>query len=232
MGLWLSHNGRSYHVPLERSRCPFGCARAWFRCPGCGRRCAILYLRTGYFACRRCQALVYPSQRERFSWRAFRRRDRIIERLGGNGGLIPVVKPAGMWWRTFDRLQVLAREAELQGLLGGMQQFKSRQNSGRPAAGEGRGGGQVGRGKGSCAAGGECEEGRGHARPAAGLSRSPVGDLQIADPVVTTERRMKASQSLSGPRLPAIRLGRQETAWRVEGRTGQTSAWRSSFREG
>ena len=58
-GLWLSHNGRSYHVPIERLRCPFGGARAWFRCPVCGRRCAILYLRAGYFACRRCQALVY-----------------------------------------------------------------------------------------------------------------------------------------------------------------------------
>jgi hypothetical protein len=49
---------------LTRTLCTFGGARAWFTCPGCGRRCAILYARLGRFRCRSCLRLAYASTRE------------------------------------------------------------------------------------------------------------------------------------------------------------------------
>ena len=63
------------------------------------------------FACRQCNRLAYRSQREADDDRATRRADTIRRRrrrrlgwepgiLNGNG-----LKPKGMHWRTFDRLQ-------------------------------------------------------------------------------------------------------------------------------
>ena len=51
-------------VALDRTRCAFGGARAWFRCSGCAGRVAILYLHGGLFRCRRCHDLPYVSQAE------------------------------------------------------------------------------------------------------------------------------------------------------------------------
>jgi len=41
-------------------------SRAWFQCPDCGRRCAVLFgvSRRGNFACRTCQRLAYSSETE------------------------------------------------------------------------------------------------------------------------------------------------------------------------
>lgn len=49
-----------------------GWMRSWFRCPGCGTRVAILYLRK-YFRCHHCFGLVYPSQKVTPSQRALTR---------------------------------------------------------------------------------------------------------------------------------------------------------------
>ena len=52
-------------IPLTATRPHFGGRRIWFRCPAgtnsekpCGRRCAMLYLLNGRFACRACHSLV------------------------------------------------------------------------------------------------------------------------------------------------------------------------------
>lgn len=50
-------------VSLTTTPCNFGGRRAWFRCPGCGSRCAILYGVDGWFRCRGCHHLAYPSTR-------------------------------------------------------------------------------------------------------------------------------------------------------------------------
>ena len=51
--LSYSVNGeqRTQHVPIVRTACNFGGTRPWFRCPVCGRRMAVLYMRAGRFAC-------------------------------------------------------------------------------------------------------------------------------------------------------------------------------------
>ena len=97
-----------YPVYLEWTPCNFGGRRAWFVCParGCGRRVAILY-GGSIFACRHCHRLAYPSQRETWDDRAARRADRIRARLGWERGILNAkgLKPQGMHWRTFERLE-------------------------------------------------------------------------------------------------------------------------------
>ena len=97
----------------------FGGTRVYFTCPGakCGRRVAVLYFRRGLFRCRRCHGLAYESQREGAVRRARRRADKLRARLGWpqRRAFAPpiVVKPKGMWCRTFERLRgdVMAAES-------------------------------------------------------------------------------------------------------------------------
>jgi hypothetical protein len=103
---------RHYPVAVEWTPCPFGGNRAWFRCPACSRRAAILYGAT-VFACRHCLQLAYESQREAPHRRALRKAQGIHERLGGTGIIHePVFKPKGMHWRTYSRHMERMQEAE------------------------------------------------------------------------------------------------------------------------
>lgn len=52
------------HVPLARTACTLGGTRAWFKCPGCNRRVALLLLRGQRFRCRTCQDVAYRVQSE------------------------------------------------------------------------------------------------------------------------------------------------------------------------
>ena len=96
-----------YPVSLEWTGCNLGGRRAWFLCParGCGRRVAILF-GGSIFACRHCHNLAYECQRETNDDRAMRRADTIRRRLGWGAGIANPkgVKPKGMHWRTFERL--------------------------------------------------------------------------------------------------------------------------------
>jgi hypothetical protein len=88
-------------VAVERMPCHFGGDRAWFHCPKCGRRAALLYL-SSIFTCRVCLNLAYESQQEASYDRALRKAQRIHERLGGTGVLLdPIPKPKGMHWQTY-----------------------------------------------------------------------------------------------------------------------------------
>ena len=85
---WLAQLARlqevpvtSYHVewggvpiPVDTVRLTYG-ARAYFRCPRCGRRCEAVYLVLGRSACRKCQRLGYRSQAHRPGslWRTLER---------------------------------------------------------------------------------------------------------------------------------------------------------------
>jgi hypothetical protein len=96
----------------------FGGVRTYFLCPGaeCGRRVSVLYFRRGVFRCRHCHGLAYESQREDARRRARRRADKLRARLGWpqqRALAVPiVVKPRGMWSRTFERLRGYAIAAE------------------------------------------------------------------------------------------------------------------------
>ena len=104
----------SYPVPLDWTPCHYGGARPWFRCPGCGRRVAILY-GGRLFRCRHCYGLAYQSTREDASLRLMYKAQAIRERLGGRDSShnrYPS-KPKGMHWTTYDRLCSDALDAEM-----------------------------------------------------------------------------------------------------------------------
>jgi len=92
-------------VRLDWTACHFGGNRAWFRCPRCNRRVAMLY-GGGVFACRHCHQLAYDCQRETAGDRATRQADKLRERLGWEAGILNGNgwKPKWMRWRTFERL--------------------------------------------------------------------------------------------------------------------------------
>jgi len=64
-------------IPITTTPCHLGGKRHWFECSlsahgiYCGRRVAILYLKDGYFACRRCHDLTYRSQKENRRYKTF-----------------------------------------------------------------------------------------------------------------------------------------------------------------
>lgn len=110
-------------IPLAWTPCTYGGERAWFVCPGCQRRRAILYSAAGRFRCRRCHDRAYGSTREDDLDRLYRRRDAIMDKLGGTREgrsywHFPG-KPARMHHRTYARLYIewLRIEAALDNAL-------------------------------------------------------------------------------------------------------------------
>src|SRR5579862_377925 len=102
---------RHHPVAVEWAPCHFGGNRAWFRCPNCGRRAAILYGAT-VFTCRRCLHLAYQTQREAPHYRALYKAQAIHQKLGGTGIIDDLVfKPKGMHWRTYSRQMARLQEA-------------------------------------------------------------------------------------------------------------------------
>jgi hypothetical protein len=95
--------------------------RRWFRCPGCGRRCAILYGGVR-FRCRRCYRLAYQSQNEAPMWRGLAQAQKLRQRFGGSGAMdepFPA-KPKGMHWTTYE---AFCRKAErLEGRVNAMEE--------------------------------------------------------------------------------------------------------------
>ena len=103
----------SQSVTIERLPCRFGGSRAYFRCM-CNKRVVKLYAAGKHFRCRHCYHLPYSSKNESQLDRAIRHRNKQRRRLSGNIGLEASMaqKPKGMWWRTYQRLQERAHEAE------------------------------------------------------------------------------------------------------------------------
>lgn len=114
-------------VYMARTPCTYGGTRAWWLCPFCGRRVAVLYSGGKHYACRHCYKLAYASQGESVDDRASRRANKIRKQLGwepgilnGNGG-----KPKGMRWKTYQRLAI-EHDALVNFSLGWMQQRMQR----------------------------------------------------------------------------------------------------------
>jgi hypothetical protein len=111
-------------IALTWTPCRYGGQRPWFICPGvvngrmCSRRVAILDGAGRYFLCRHCYDLTYESQREDLPKRLISKAQKIRQRLGGSASLIKPFpsKPKGMHCRTYSRLYLKARSAELVGM--------------------------------------------------------------------------------------------------------------------
>jgi hypothetical protein len=98
---------REQNIGVTCTPCHFGGRRVWFVCPGCQRRCAILF--AGYmFACKGCHRLKYESQRSGRAWTGFNTMRRIRKQLGAYPTADvwqPIPKrPRGMWQRRYDRI--------------------------------------------------------------------------------------------------------------------------------
>lgn len=92
-------------VSIERTRCNYGGERVWFQCPTCGRRCELLYLRFGRFACRKCNHVAYSSQAGGVLDRLTHKLDKLRKRIERG-------RPKGMRLHTYDRLRGECLELE------------------------------------------------------------------------------------------------------------------------
>ena len=100
-----SNEAQHQWVYLDQTPCNLGGSRAWFRCPCCSRRVALMYGRS-QFACRHCLQLAYASQRETADKRALRKVDRLRSKLHWGPGVMSIdrSKPKGMHDQTYARL--------------------------------------------------------------------------------------------------------------------------------
>ena len=94
-------NGKpaNQRISLDTTRCNYGGVRPWFICPIRGERVAVMYLRAGRFACRRCQRLAYASQSGDAIDRTWRRQHKAEARLDDDWQ-----RPKGMHRTTHERL--------------------------------------------------------------------------------------------------------------------------------
>ena len=86
--------------------------RGWWGCPGCGRRCAKLYL-YGRFLCRGCAGLHYESQSAAPHRRALLRFQKLRSRLLDDFGDLQRPK----WMRTAKFAALLAETKQLEASL-------------------------------------------------------------------------------------------------------------------
>ena len=103
-------------VPYVYTATEFGGQRAWFRCPGCGSRCRVLY-GTDSLRCRKYRGLKYQSQYETPPFRTLERARKIRRRLGksGRAGDPLPAKPRYMHWKKYRRLERLVFRLESAG---------------------------------------------------------------------------------------------------------------------
>jgi hypothetical protein len=95
----------NYPVMIDWTPCNYGGRRAWWLCPCCGRRVAILYSGK-MFACRQCHRLDYESTRTAPDSKPYERADNVRRQLGWCAGVANPAgnKPKGMHWKTFERM--------------------------------------------------------------------------------------------------------------------------------
>jgi hypothetical protein len=125
-------------IRTNATPCNFGRQRHWLHCPHCGRRVFKLYYyphtvnQAGqyvhYFACRHCLRLTYQARRERgfdlHQSRCFDAHDRMTDWARVHGVTsykadrrqweVPPEKPAGMRWRTYERIAGKWEKAAMQ----------------------------------------------------------------------------------------------------------------------
>ena len=92
-----------YDIALTRTNCTTGGTRPWFKCPACGRRCAILYAKHDFhFTCRECCDLSYESKNLSDAWRLLRQSQKVQRKLDWHGP--DGERPKWMHETTYQRL--------------------------------------------------------------------------------------------------------------------------------
>jgi hypothetical protein len=94
----------------------YGGRRPWWRCPGCARRCAVLFHDEGRFRCRTCLGLTYTMSQLSDHLRPLRQSVKRQLRFGWEIGQPFPAKPPRMhqatWRRVVESYNVKAREAQ------------------------------------------------------------------------------------------------------------------------
>jgi hypothetical protein len=111
-------------IALERTACTYGGTRAWFNCPTCSRRCAVLYMRMSRFQCRLCHDLRYQCQSEDALGRGQIALEKIEAKLDSYWQ-----KPKGMHLSTRERL--VSRIIEIEMMRDDIMNFVTLQHSSR-----------------------------------------------------------------------------------------------------
>jgi hypothetical protein len=116
-GIALSVVGNAVHVidgaadffiAIERTACNYGGSRAWFLCPRCGDRRAVLYdSGDNVFGCRRCMRLIHTSATECELDRRLRKMNKAAARLAEYNA-----KQKWQRWATFERIYSQRVKAE------------------------------------------------------------------------------------------------------------------------
>jgi hypothetical protein len=70
-------------IPFVFTPTRFGGRRAWFRCPGCGLGCRVLY-GVNSLRCRKCRRLKFESRYQMPAFRLLGRARKIRRRLGAS----------------------------------------------------------------------------------------------------------------------------------------------------
>ncbi|WP_459918681.1 hypothetical protein [Desulfocicer niacini] len=107
-------------IPLDWTPCNYGGKRPWWRCPHCGRRCAVIYGAGKHFSCRVCYGLAYTSTCETDRDRLFSKADKLWKKIGAKQGAanpLPIFKPKGMHQKTWDRIRREIQTLEHQGWM-------------------------------------------------------------------------------------------------------------------
>ena len=107
-------NGEDWQPVTQQVRfvetpCHYGGNRKWFLCPGCERRCGILYSGGPLFLCRTCYQIPYSSQTKGPIDRMILKKQKLEDKIFDDTGFR---KRKGMHWSTFKRLLKLHIELE------------------------------------------------------------------------------------------------------------------------
>ncbi len=100
INLIYSLDGRNASQTIMRAStsCHYGGSRPWFQCPVCQHRTALLYMRAGRFACRKCQKVSYSTQSGTSHDRVCNLYHKLAAKLDGG-------KPKWQRWATFNKLE-------------------------------------------------------------------------------------------------------------------------------
>ena len=98
LGYTVQGTDASQTICTTTTPCRYGGARTWFECPCCSGRAAVLFMRSGRFACRHCQRVSYTSQ-------SGSTRERANAQYHQLHALIKAGKPKWQRWATFNQLE-------------------------------------------------------------------------------------------------------------------------------
>jgi hypothetical protein len=108
---------------LERVPRHFGGFMFYMRCPKCDRRIRVIYMRDGYWLCKKCHDLQYSSTRATDSDNFIRQSNKYARKLGLEGGWqydhvsAEYGRPKWMHKTTFWLLQDKCRDYQLRAMM-------------------------------------------------------------------------------------------------------------------